>query len=118
MGLDKVKVYIYSAAPLGKSTHDYFLTLDMTLVGLYGMSETAATATTWDLKHSKQYSAGMPIKGMGFKIDNPDKDGVGEICMRGRPCFLGYYKNEKATREIYDSEGYVHSGDLGVLKDN
>jgi long-chain-fatty-acid--CoA ligase ACSBG len=35
--------------------------------------------------------------------------------MRGRTCFLGYYKNDKATMEVYDSEGYVHSGDLGSL---
>lgn len=37
--------------------------------------------------------------------------------MRGRSCFLGYYKNEKATKETYDSDGFVHSGDLGTLKD-
>lgn len=86
-------------------------------LGLYGMTETAAAATTWSMRHAKAYTAGYPLPGIEFKIDNPDKDGIGEICMKGRNCFMGYYKNEKATMEVYDNEGFVHSGDLGILKD-
>ena len=89
----------------------------MPLIGLYGKTEVSAASTTFSLKKCKFFNAGIPIEGIDFKIENPDKDGVGEICMRGRSCFLGYYKNEKATREVYDKEGYVHSGDLGHLKD-
>jgi long-chain-fatty-acid--CoA ligase ACSBG len=89
----------------------------MPTIGLYGMTEVSANSTTWDLKMAKAYTAGIPIEGIDFKIDNPDKDGVGEICMRGRSSFLGYYKNEKATREVFDEDGYVHSGDLGKFNE-
>ena len=48
----------------------------------------------------------------------PDKDGVGEICFRGRNRFMGYYKNEQATLEAIDSEGWLHSGDQGYIDKN
>lgn len=48
-------------------------------------------------------------------IHNPDKDGVGEICMKGRHRFMGYYKNEEATMNTIDEFGYLHSGDLGII---
>lgn len=51
-----------------------------------------------------------------MKIDNPDKDGEGEICMRGRNTMMGYLKNEKATMETIDSLGFVRSGDKGRIE--
>jgi len=60
-------------------------------------------------------SAGFPIPGSDMKIDNPDENGIGEICMRGRHIMLGYLKNEAATKECIDSQGFLHSGDLGKL---
>ena len=51
-----------------------------------------------------------------MKIDNPDKDGEGEICMRGRNTMMGYLKNEKATIETIDAEGFVRSGDTGRIE--
>lgn len=81
------------------------------------MTEVSAASTTWTLEKAKACTAGVPIPGIDFKLDNPDKDGTGEICMRGRSSFLGYYKNEKATREVFDNEGFVHSGDLGNFVD-
>jgi long-chain-fatty-acid--CoA ligase ACSBG len=54
---------------------------------------------------------------MELKIMNPDKNGEGEICMRGRHIMMGYLKNDKATRETLDPEGYLHSGDLGIITD-
>lgn len=89
----------------------------MPLFGVYGMTETSAIATTFSYKKAKMHTAGFPMNGIQFKIDNPDKDGVGEVCMKSRSGFMGYYKNAKASQEMYDSDGFVHSGDLGVFKD-
>jgi long-chain-fatty-acid--CoA ligase ACSBG len=60
-------------------------------------------------------SAGRKVDGTDMIIDKPDKDGNGEICYKGRNRFMGYYKNEKATRETIDDAGYLHSGDIGQL---
>mmetsp|Transcript_36161 Transcript_36161/g.35114 ORF Transcript_36161/g.35114 Transcript_36161/m.35114 type:complete len:210 (-) Transcript_36161:202-831(-) len=89
----------------------------MPVIGLYGMTEVAAASTVWSLQRCRAYTSGVPIEGIDFKIDNPDSNGIGEICMRGRTSFLGYFKNEKATMEMYDEDGYVHSGDLGCMPD-
>jgi long-chain-fatty-acid--CoA ligase ACSBG len=89
----------------------------MPTFGLYGMTESAGAATTQYLYNVKLYSAGEAIPGVDLKIDNPDKDGNGEICMKGRNIFMGYFKNEKANLESFDKDGYLHSGDIGVIKD-
>lgn len=57
----------------------------------------------------------MSIPGTELKIVNPDKDGNGEICYRGRNTFMGYFKDEENTRNSIDSEGFLHSGDVGRL---
>jgi long-chain-fatty-acid--CoA ligase ACSBG len=50
-----------------------------------------------------------------LKIDNPDEKGNGEIIFRGRNIMMGYLKNEQATRETIDKDGYLRSGDLGKI---
>lgn len=53
------------------------------------------------------------MPGTQIKIFNPNEHGIGEVCIRGRNVFMGYMKNEKATWEAFDGEGYYHSGDTG-----
>lgn len=55
------------------------------------------------------------MPGTDLKIDNPDENGEGEICMRGRNTMMGYLKNDKATIETIDNLGFVRSGDRGVI---
>jgi len=86
-------------------------------LGLYGMTETAGAVTTWSSKKAKMFTCGIAIPGVLIKIDNPDQEGQGEVCMKGRNIFMGYFKNEKDTREIFDADGFIHSGDLGTMKD-
>jgi long-subunit acyl-CoA synthetase (AMP-forming) len=60
----------------------------------------------------------VALQGLQLNIDNPDGEGNGEICLRGRNVFMGYYKDEKNTRETIDKKGFVHSGDVGVVGKN
>ena len=60
-------------------------------------------------------SSGLPFLGVTSKILNPDLDGIGEIATRSRNIFMGYHKDEMRTKEVFDSEGWYKSGDLGRI---
>lgn len=102
---------------MNRRTWEYFGSLDMLPLSVYGMTETAGGVTTHTPEHLKLYTSGSAVPGVQIKIDKPDSEGIGELCMKGRSMFMGYYKNAEATREVYDSEGYLHSGDLATYKD-
>lgn len=92
------------------------------MYNVYGMSELTGPQTMTDPTKLKSFEtsealkeAGTILPGMQLNINNPDAEGNGEICLRGRNNFMGYFKNEKETRETIDSKGFVHSGDVGML---
>lgn len=60
-------------------------------------------------------TAGWTMPGQDIMIANPDENGEGEICMRGRSMMMGYLNNEKATQDTIDNLGYIHSGDKGKI---
>lgn len=67
------------------------------------------------LDKSTYSTAGQKLVGTDIMIENPDKDGNGEICMKGRNRFVGYHNNRAETLKTIDSLGYLHSGDIGKL---
>lgn len=117
IGLDQAKMFLYGAAPMKQSTSDYFASLNMPIFNYYGMSETTATGVAMRPGRFSMTTSGYVPPGQEILIQNPDKKGEGEICMKGRHIMMGYLKNEKATRETLDPQGYLHSGDLGIITD-
>ena len=82
----------------------------------YGMTECAPLIAYEDWKKFKAGSCGKPVDRMEVKILSRDPQNIpGEIICRGDNVMLGYYKNEEATREVIDEEGWLHTGDLGVM---
>lgn len=82
----------------------------------YGATECAPIITYADWKELPLGSCGRCVKNMEIKIDSPDPENtVGEILVRGENVFLGYYKNEEATEQVIDKDGWFHTGDLGVI---
>lgn len=113
LGLDRSRIQITSAAPISKDTLDFFLSLGVPIMEVYGMSECTGPATISLPDKYKTGKVGVKLPGTELKIAED-----GEICMRGRHVFKGYFKNEEATRETLDEEGWLHSGDIGEIDDD
>ena len=82
----------------------------------YGMTECGPliSYTSWDT--TKLGASGKAVDTLEVTIDSPDPEKIiGEIILRGENVMLGYYKNEKATKEMIDEKGWMHTGDLGVI---
>ena len=84
----------------------------------YGMTECAPIIGYADWKDTKLYSCGKAAMNMSICIDSSDPQNVpGEVLVKGPNVFLGYYKNEEATAEVMDKDGWFHTGDMGVMDD-
>lgn len=82
----------------------------------YGATECAPIISYADYKTFVPGSCGRPVVHMEVKIDSHDPENVpGEILARGLNVMLGYYKNEEATQNTLDNEGWYHTGDLGTM---
>ena len=85
----------------------------------YGMTECAPLICYEDWKKFKAGSCGKAVANMEVKVLSPDHANIpGEIICRGDNVMLGYYKNEEATKEVLDADGWMHTGDLGVIDEN
>lgn len=115
MGVDQVQLFMVGGAPTQKYTYDFFASINIKLLGLYGLSETAGPVTYALPNRTKLYASGCTVYGMEIKVHNPNESGEGEICCRGRCVFVGYFKEEEKSRAVFDKDGYYHTGDLGYI---
>ena len=92
-----------------------FHRLGFTILQGYGLTETSGAATATFEADNRVGSVGKPMLGNEIKLDQPDKDGVGEVLIRGGVVFKGYYQNDEATRNSFTDNGWFRSGDLGKL---
>lgn len=82
----------------------------------YGMTECGPLISYIGWQKSRTGSAGICVDTLELKIDSPDPaNKSGEIMVRGDNVMAGYYKNEKATEEVIDEDGWLHTGDLGRM---
>jgi long-chain-fatty-acid--CoA ligase ACSBG len=123
IGFDRCRICLTGAAPINRTTLEFFASLDIPVLELYGMSECTGPTTMSHL-HGGGYiigSCGMPLAGTEIRIDHMDgrdKPGEGEICFRGRHIMAGYLDDPAKTTEAIDNEGWLHSGDVGRVDDH
>ncbi|XP_040183169.1 long-chain-fatty-acid--CoA ligase ACSBG2 isoform X2 [Rana temporaria] len=113
LGLDRCSKCYTGAAPITKDTLEFFLSLNIPVYELYGMSESSGPHTISLPDAFRIMSCGKVISGCKTKIYKPDSDGSGEILFWGRHVFMGYLNMEDKTKESLNEEGWLHSGDLG-----
>lgn len=89
--------------------------LGFAIVQAYGMTETAALATLTPPGSRGIGSVGKPLPHCEIRIQDSDRSGIGDVLIRGENVMTGYFHNPEATREAIDSDGWLHSGDLGYV---
>ena len=107
---------IVGGAPLSKEVEEFLLSINFPVTVGYGATECAPLISYRDHKEFAPSSCGCPVDNMEVRIVSDDPQNVpGEIITRGMNVMLGYYKNEEATKQALDEDGWYHTGDLGTM---
>lgn len=107
---------IIGGAAFNKEVEAFFKRMGFPFTVGYGMTECAPIITYDDWKEEKLYSCGKAAPNMEVRIASADPANIpGEIQIKGDNVFLGYYKNEAATSEVFTEDGWFRTGDMGVL---
>lgn len=107
---------VIGGAALNKDVELFFNKIKFPFSIGYGMTECGPLISYANWDKTKLGSAGKLVDNMEVKIDSPDPyNQVGEIMIRGENVMYGYYKNEEATKQALDEEGWLHTGDLGLI---
>lgn len=107
---------VVGGAPFNQEVESFLKSIDFPVTVGYGATECAPIITYTDYSEFVPTSCGKAVIHMDVKIDSPDPENIpGELLARGTNVMLGYYKNEEATRQALDSEGWYHSGDLALM---
>jgi len=107
---------IIGGAAFNKEVEAFFKRMNFPFTVGYGMTECAPIITYDDWKVEKLYSCGKAAPNMEVRIESKDPANIpGEIQVKGANVFLGYFKNEEATAEVFTEDGWFRTGDMGVL---
>ena len=110
---------IIGGAAFNSEVEAFFKRMGFPFTVGYGMTECAPIITYDDWKEEKLYSCGKAAPNMEIRINSKDPQNVpGEILVKGANVFLGYYKNEDATAEVFTEDGWFRTGDMGVIDED
>jgi len=110
---------VCGGAPLNAEVEEFLQKIKFPYTVGYGMTECAPLISFTDADHFVPKSSGQVIQNMEVRIADKDPvTGIGEICARGEHVMLGYYKNQEATDNMIDKEGWLHTGDLGTIDED
>jgi long-chain acyl-CoA synthetase len=104
----RLRVANAGGAPLSREIAEFFHAIDILILEGYGLSEVTTAATVNRHDDFRFGTVGKPLPGVEIRIADD-----GEILIRSNTVFAGYYRDESATREVIDDEGFVHTGDVG-----
>ena len=112
-----VSIFIVGGAPMNQETESFLRKIHFPITIGYGMTECAPLISFAPDNEFKQGSCGRYLKDLlEVKIDSSDPEHVaGEIIVRGEHVMKGYYKNDKATEQVLDPDGWLHTGDMGTM---
>lgn len=113
---DKFSQVVIGGAGLNREVEEFLRSINFRYTVGYGMTECGPLISYEQWDTFRQGSCGRVVDRMEVKIDSHDPENeVGEICVRGDNLMLGYYKNVDATKEVFLENGWMNTGDLGVI---
>ncbi|OIN28189.1 AMP-binding protein [Vibrio barjaei] len=111
LGLDQARVLGCGSAPVPPALLDWYHSVGLNITEAWGMTESFAYSTiNYPFRADKIGTVGNAGPGIELRIAEDD-----EIMVRGQGLFSGYYKNDIATQEAFNSEGWLHTGDIGAI---
>jgi long-chain acyl-CoA synthetase len=110
LGLRRTRFALTGGAPLGPDTFRFFRAIGVNLKQVYGSTETTGLVSLQPSREANPTTVGRPCVGIEVKIAER-----GEVLVRGASIFCGYLKNDEATREVIDPEGWFRTGDAGFV---
>lgn len=112
-----IKYLFCGGAPISKETRQIYKDKGLNMMQAYALSETASSLAIAYPYQDDLESVGTIFEDMDVKVVDKDNDGVGEIVVKGDAVFLGY-TDSSLTKRVFDKDGYFHTGDLGIIKNN
>ncbi len=110
---------IIGGAAFNKEADEFFNKIGFPYTVGYGMTECAPIISYAPWNKTKLFSCGKPAPRMEIRIASADPGKIpGEIQVRGANVMLGYYKNEEATAESFTSDGWMRTGDMGIIDED
>lgn len=120
----KLRYFVSGGAALSQEIEEFFWAAGIQILQGYGLTETSPV-TNVNLPYQLRFgSVGKAVRDTEIMIDTSEWNSArtdvveGEICVKGPQVMSGYYKNKSATDEVFDKEGYFHTGDVGFVDDD
>ena len=110
----KMRFIISGGAPLDKEVAQGFEKFGIHLVQGYGLTETSPVIAAENDKYQKAGSIGFPMRHTEVKIVDKDKNGIGELVVKGPNVMIGYYQDEERTKQVL-KDGWFYTGDLAYM---
>ncbi|MBR5460149.1 MAG: AMP-binding protein [Clostridia bacterium] len=114
----KLKMVISGGAAINPEIVDFFESVGISTLNGYGITECSHIVAVNRSLNPVKGSVGTVLDIDNVKIDEPNEDGEGEILVKGSNVMMGYYKDEEATADAFDEDGYFRTGDYGRLDGN
>lgn len=115
--VSNLKMIVSGGALLNPTYIKGFASFGITLINGYGITECAPVVSVNRNEYNKEGSVGLILDECQVKIHQPDKNGEGEICVKGANVMLGYYRMEEETAEVL-RDGWFHTGDIGHVDED
>jgi long-chain acyl-CoA synthetase len=110
LGLSRTRIAVCGAAPIAPQVLEWFWALGIPVYEIYGQTENTAICTFMPAGDVRIGTVGKPLPDVELKIADD-----GEIVTRSPAVFLGYFRNDEATADTVDADGWLHTGDVGVI---